>query len=924
MSPRQRLLLVVSVTFVVLVSAASFTVSRMVQWHAQGWIGASYSPVFPGQKMKKLPKTTYGTQPGEVLMTFSRSPADGKLLAQDTVIAINGIPIEDVQRLRALDASLDRDSRVVYRVRRNGRELDVPLHFATPFRTPYIVVKLVVAFLVAGAFVLVALLVFARRPDDRRATVFFAFSLVSAVAVLGSAGAIYDNAAGRGIVMTFGVGTYISVVLFLFTLAYAPLVLHLSLIFPRERPILHKWPQLLRWIYAGALLATLIALSLGVLFVMMLREASIDAPYWFGYTVGRLGWSFTVVSLILALLIIFLGRREGVLRAFANRPFLGVFAIFGVYLGMMGVVGDLGLNKVAALATVAGVLMPLALLATYPIFAVVSLVRSYRSAGVEERKQVQWPLWGLLIAVGTKIVCLTVAMSAATLMSVLRYSMIEYRSLFNAADVLPTLATLLIPVSFAAAILKYRLMNIDIIIRKTVSYAILSALIVILYLILVGGLGSFAVYAFGLENQTTMIIGATLVVALLFVPLRNKLQTLVDRNLFRHRYDYPEALRALGVEARTAADASLFLTGAAEKLQQALQNRAVVIFAERQEELVVTAKVGVSDTVLGRLRIPRGVLDVFDGPFDPRREDVGELATAAFSRIEASLAVPTGARGLLTLSPKLSRGEFEPEDIDFVRAAAAEIAIAIERIRMQAEEEDYAQARAIQETLLPREMPTVRGLEVSGIWQPARTMGGDYFDVLRLGEQELAVCIGDVAGKGMPAALLMSGLQAAVRASASDSPRDLCERVRRVVVSSLSGGRFVTFFYATLDTATMRLRWCNAGHNAPILARSDGTVVRLEGGGPAFNRLFRASGYEQHELPLLPGDRLVMFTDGLSEATDAATGEMIGEARIEEMVVAQRNKTAAELQQAVVSAVAALASGELEDDLTLVVAAVEA
>ena len=256
-------------------------------------------------------------------------------------------------------------------------------------------------------------------------------------------------------------------------------------------------------------------------------------------------------------------------------------------------------------------------------------------------------------------------------------------------------------------------------------------------------------------------------------------------------------------------------------------------------------------------------------------------------------------------------------------ACADEITIAIDRMRMQVEEADFEQARAIQQTLLPREMPRIEKLDVSGVWQPARAMGGDYYDLLKLGEHELAVCIGDVAGKGMPAALLMSGLQAAVRASASSSPRDLCERVRRVVVSSLSGGRFVTFFYATLDTAAMKLRWCNAGHNAPILARADGTIVRLAEGGPAFSRLFRNGAYEEREIALAPGDRLVLFTDGVSEAADAS-GELFGEQRIEELVGDARDLCAHELQRTIVDASTSFSDGEIEDDVTLVVVGVAA
>jgi sigma-B regulation protein RsbU (phosphoserine phosphatase) len=149
----------------------------------------------------------------------------------------------------------------------------------------------------------------------------------------------------------------------------------------------------------------------------------------------------------------------------------------------------------------------------------------------------------------------------------------------------------------------------------------------------------------------------------------------------------------------------------------------------------------------------------------------------------------------------------------------------------------------------------------------------------------------------------------------------LCERVRRVVVSSLSGGRFVTFFYATIDTASMRLRWCNAGHNAPVFMRADGSVERLSEGGPAFSRLLRNDPYTEKEIAIAAGDRLVLFTDGVSEAA-GGDGEMFGEQRIEELVSAHRHASAEELQQRIADAATHFSGGELADDLTLVVVAI--
>lgn len=917
MSARRRNLAIAVLTLAIVGGGFAYTAARIHAWHEQGWTGLYYFPDIPMPAKKGRPARSIAG--GEVVMVYGGTPADGRILPSDRVAAVNGIPITDLQALHRLDEQTPSQAEVVYRVRRGGKLVDVPVRVDSPLRSPYIVVKTVVSIVVAIVFVGVGVFVFFRRMDDRRVLVFYAFALVCAMALLGGAATIYESAGGRGIAPTFGIGNARPLLFLLFSIAYAPLILHFALIFPRERPIVARHPFLLRWIYAEALLVALLMMAAGLLTVIFFEGAT-SAPH----AVERIGKAITGSSkliaglgLILALQIIHSGRKEGLAPAFAHRPFRAVFAIFAMSIATTALIGRYVSESLAVLPGIASIGLPLLVLISYPVVATVALMRSYRAAGVEEKQQVKWPLWGLVIALTTKIIGNGLSFFLAMVMKLAHTSTIEYRIVFEALDIVPTVVSLLVPISFAVAILKYRLMNIDLLIRKTVVYAILSGAIVVVYLGLVGGLGTLLVNVAGLKNQT-MVIASTLVVALLFVPVRNKLQTLVDRNLFRHRYDYPEALRAISMETRMARDAAEFLASAAEKLQQALQSRALVIFAERQGEYVATAKIGVSDALIGKLRVAHTFVENLDRPFDPRRRTLPDDAARALTRIDAVLVAPIGSRGFVALAPKLSGGEFDVEDIDFLRSAADQIGIGVDRIRMQVEEEDYAQARAIQQTLLPREMPQVEMLELSGVWQPARTMGGDYYDLLKLSDRELAVCIGDVAGKGMPAALLMSGLQAAVRASASNSPRDLCERVRRVVNSSLSGGRFVTFFYATVDTASMRLRWCNAGHNAPILARADGTVIRLEKGGPAFTRLFRDSAYEECEVELIPGDRLVLFTDGVSEAMDTG-GELFGEERIQELVADSRELSAHELQQTIVDAASSFSGGELEDDLTLVV-----
>jgi sigma-B regulation protein RsbU (phosphoserine phosphatase) len=231
------------------------------------------------------------------------------------------------------------------------------------------------------------------------------------------------------------------------------------------------------------------------------------------------------------------------------------------------------------------------------------------------------------------------------------------------------------------------------------------------------------------------------------------------------------------------------------------------------------------------------------------------------------------------------------------------------------------EARRIQRKLLPASLPQIDGWEVASSWQPASGVGGDCFDALAFGRTRLALSIADVVGKGIPAALLMSNLQAAVRAFATDAaqPGELCQQVNRILCGNIAEGRFISFFYCVIDSDLATLTYANAGHYLPILIRADGTVERLDRGGAVLG-VFPETAYEQGEVALAAGDRLILFTDGITEARNAADEEF-GEERLVTIAVANRSCSAPALQARLAEAVATFAGGEFQDDATLIVLA---
>lgn len=210
-----------------------------------------------------------------------------------------------------------------------------------------------------------------------------------------------------------------------------------------------------------------------------------------------------------------------------------------------------------------------------------------------------------------------------------------------------------------------------------------------------------------------------------------------------------------------------------------------------------------------------------------------------------------------------------------------------------------------------------------GSTQSARTVGGDYYDVIRIGERCSAICIADVMGKGLGAALLMSNLQAAVRMLAAQvsGTRELCNRVNEVISANSVPGKFITFFYCVVDLEQKRISYTNAGHNWPILVRVNGDCERLSTEDVVLGTV-RQWNYHQQEVELRSGDRLVLFTDGITESSNPA-GVEFGEEQLLNLVSQNVQLPADELKELILTSASDHSGGILTDDATLIVAAVK-
>ena len=502
-----------------------------------------------------------------------------------------------------------------------------------------------------------------------------------------------------------------------------------------------------------------------------------------------------------------------------------------------------------------------------------------------------------------------------------------------------------VPLAFANAIFRYGLMDLELVLKRSVVYATLTALLVALYYLVAELLGSWLAARTGV-GRTLLSFAVVFAAALLFVPVKDRLQGFVDRTLYPHRHNYRQTLRRFAEALAHFRNPDELVAVLVEQLGATLDVDRVVLFARVSPEdaslrLAGTRGMGESDIPLPYFQPSSALLSWW------RREEGGPLRydtnreAARIARLPAPerslwdaiepevilfLTRQREIEGVLALGPMRSGEPYRAEDLELLATLAHQAGTALASARLQEEaferrrlEEELSVARRIQAALLPSVVPQPDGIEIAAFTKPSRHVGGDFYDLLDFGADGVGLAVADVSGKGVPAALILSGLQATLRSEATASvPEPLVQKVNARLCADTQPGSFASLLYGHLDVRTRSFAYVNAGHPAGIVVRRDGRVDRLDKGGILLG-VEPDARYVAGRATFDVGDLLLLYSDGVTDVLNGSD-EDFGAERLERLVRRIAHLPGRAIVENIVVAVETFVGGSLPDDITVVVA----
>ncbi|TMQ58672.1 MAG: GAF domain-containing protein [Candidatus Eisenbacteria bacterium] len=490
----------------------------------------------------------------------------------------------------------------------------------------------------------------------------------------------------------------------------------------------------------------------------------------------------------------------------------------------------------------------------------------------------------------------------------------------------------------AYSMVRYRFLDAKLLARKSILYALTSAFLVSVYLTIIRQLDAYLETVAGFD--VTVFETAILLIALvLFQPVVSWLEEALEHVFLREKSDHRTLLRHMSGEVLTVLDLKVLADMVLETLREGVAARTtVLLIAPSAHEPVVRGFGGGVD--LGAIAsIPRAGLDQLTlGTPILRREELRDLVSgegvAAMKPLLDTgpyLLLPLRHAGqflgLISLGRKITETRYTAEEVSLIQTLANQTSVALKNALLYEEnlaksllEEELAVARRIQQQFLPTRLPEMGRFGIAAINLPNKQVGGDYYDIVDLGSDNYLVTIADVAGKGVPAALLASMVQASVRTQAQDGKpvREMMDRLNRLVYDATPDDRFATCFLARVSTEGLSLSFSNAGHNYPILLPASGEGRLLDFGGIPLG-IRPEFVYAETSTPLRPGDALILYTDGITDARNRLMQDY-GEERLFQFAAElPRDLTARQLLEAISTDLSRFTEGaEQADDITLV------
>jgi sigma-B regulation protein RsbU (phosphoserine phosphatase) len=509
--------------------------------------------------------------------------------------------------------------------------------------------------------------------------------------------------------------------------------------------------------------------------------------------------------------------------------------------------------------------------------------------------------------------------------------------------VAPIIALLFFPLSFAYAVVKHRVLEIPVLLKRSARYFLVQRGFVLL--ILLAGIAATLLLArafnqyFPERAHVGVPAGAALGIILVWggTQMQSRVTRRLDRAFFRSAYDTRQILIDLATKTRNATNREQLAELMRQQIDEALHPSTLAIYFRQQNGEFTT-----TGGVPPEIRTLPSTLPVLEHMRERGQTweivpTAGEAPSLAILQpLEPECLVPMLGRdgqlvGLAVLGPRLSEEPYSGEDRRLLDSVANQAGVALENFglaenmaeRLEAERrarQEMDIARQVQSKLLPQKAPLLKTIEYAGACIQARAVGGDYYDFLDLGEGRVGFVLADVAGKGISAALLMANLQAHLRSQSAIVSHDFSqtlERVNRLFFESTEPNNYATLFIGVYEDATRRLRYVNCGHNPPVIVR-EREVERLCATATVLG-LFDQWQCNVAETELMPNDILAICTDGVLEAANPA-GEEFGEEGLVAALRAEQCQSAQCLLDGVIAAVKDFAPGEQADDITLLVA----